>query len=166
VPREDWIENAANVRNLAPPVLNDPMQTPARKSTPFGEANTPDPAGKQQLGTDGTDGSAFPITASESRETAAYYDTGRPTCSLNLVCYRSGSRGCDVQQIQCILRSKFPDDESFDATVASNPQLVSSDVQFFQEIRRRFEKNMSGLFRRYLSLKSHRTFRILAVSCF
>jgi len=94
-----------------------------------------------------------------------YYNTAKPTCSLNLVCYRSGANGCDLQQIQCALRSNYPTDESFQAAISVNKYLVYSDDVFFKEMQRLYKYEMCGFFRRYFSLKSLRAFRVLAVSC-
>jgi hypothetical protein len=99
-----------------------------------------------------------------SAETPSFYDTSKPTCSLNLVCYRSGAKGCDLQQIHCLLRSRLPGDESFVAIADANPHLVHTDDQFFHEIRQLYETKMCGFFRRYFSLKTLRMFRVLAVS--
>jgi len=93
-----------------------------------------------------------------------YYDTARATCSLNLVCYRSGAKGCDLQQIQCVLRSNFSTDESFRAATKSNKHLVHTDDEFFRDMQRLYKYKMCGFFRRYFSLKTLRAFRVLAVS--
>lgn len=102
-------------------------------------------------------------TTTPAQNRPAYYNTSKPTCSLNLVCYRSGAKGCDLQQIHCVLRSSFPDDANFHAALKSNPHLIHADDQFFREIQRLYKTQMCGFFRRYFSLKSLKAFRILAV---
>lgn len=102
-------------------------------------------------------------TTTPAQTRPAYYNTSKPTCSLNLVCYRSGAKGCDLQQIHCVLRSSFPDEANFLAAVKANPHLIHADEQFFREIQRLYKTQMCGFFRRYFSLKSLKAFRILAV---
>lgn len=102
-------------------------------------------------------------TTTPAQTRPAYYNTSKPTCSLNLVCYRSGAKGCDLQQIHCVLRSSFPDEANFHAAVKANPHLIHADDQFFREIQRLYKTQMCGFFRRYFSLKSLKAFRILAV---
>jgi hypothetical protein len=101
---------------------------------------------------------AFPATVH-------FYDVTKPTCSLSLVCYRSGAKGCALLQLQCVLRSLFPDDASFETVLEANPHLVHTDDQFFREMRRLYETGMCGFFRRWFSLKTLRAFRVLAVRC-
>lgn len=143
------------IRSLAPPVPNAAMTSPLVENMPLRPA-TPSPSEKQS-GTETT-------TAPEDSKTPSFYDITKPTCSLNLVCYRSGAKGCDLQQVQCVLRSMFPSDETFDTVIEANPHLVHTDDQFFQEMRRLYSTEMCGFFRRYFSLKTLRAFRVLAVS--
>ncbi|CAM1502098.1 Fc.00g040820.m01.CDS01 [Cosmosporella sp. VM-42] len=105
---------------------------------------------------------SFVDPAALRRNGPSYYDIDRPTCSLNLVCYRSGAGGCDLQQIQCILRSRFSDEGSFQAAIDANERLVNTDFEFFSEMQAIFRYQMSSFFRRHFSLKSHKAFRILA----
>ncbi|ROW03074.1 hypothetical protein VMCG_05749 [Cytospora schulzeri] len=133
-----------SIRALAPPVANVPMTSP--RIAGAGPHRTP------------TIHTARP----SSPNTEGPYDVNKPTCSLNLVCYRSGAKGCELQQVQCILRSKFPDDDSFDKVVHANKQLVYNNAKFFSEMRRLYKVKMCSPLRRYLSLKSLRAFRILA----
>lgn len=102
-------------------------------------------------------------TTTPAQTRPAYYNTSKPTCSLNLVCYRSGAKGCDLQQIHCVLRSSFPDEATFLAAIKANPHLIHADDQFFRKIQRLYKTQMCGFFRRYFSLKSLKAFRILAV---
>ncbi|KAK8034579.1 hypothetical protein PG993_009574 [Apiospora rasikravindrae] len=85
------------------------------------------------------------------------YDTSKPTCSLDLVCYRAGSGGCNPQQIQCTLRSR---------TIEANPSLISTDDQLFSQMKRIFEKEIRGFIRRRLSLKTLKSFRVLAADSY
>lgn len=150
-----WASGSEAISSLAPPVGNNPMSSP-NPNTASSEAGIDDlVADKPGVGQNGRGG---PVPTQ-----LAYYDVTKPTCSVNLVCYRSGAKGCDLQQIQCILGSKFTSQESFEYTLNKNPHLIDSDVRFFREMRRLFRNEMSGFFRRSLSLKSLRAFRILAV---
>ncbi|KAK3304955.1 uncharacterized protein B0T15DRAFT_256265 [Chaetomium strumarium] len=101
-------------------------------------------------------------TAGKESESPVFYDTTRPTCSLYLVCYRSGARGCDLQQLLCAVRTRFPSDESLDIVIYANPYLVQTDHQLFVEMRRLYTTQMCGFLRRYFSLKTLRSFRLLA----
>ncbi|KIW02362.1 uncharacterized protein PV09_06184 [Verruconis gallopava] len=92
------------------------------------------------------------------------YDVTRPTCSLNVVCYRSGKNGCELRQVQTVLASRFKNAEAFKKTCARNPQLISTDQRLFDELRRLYEKEMCGFWRRHFSLKTLRGLRVLAYS--
>lgn len=142
-----WVPKTTT--GLAPPVPQDPMSSPLVAHGISDQINL----GRE---TPPTDITHVPNTGA--------YDTSKPTCSLNLVCYRSGAKGCDLQQLQCVLRSKFPTQEGFQMTVDANKNLVHNDEQFFREMRRLFDGQMSSFMRRTFSLKSHKAFRILAVS--
>lgn len=141
---------SANIRTLAPPVANLPMNSPLVASN--------DPT---QLRPQTT---ANLIAGSNDAVQDTFYDVTKPTCSLNIICYRSGASGCELQQVQCTLRSRFPDDESFEKVLADNKHLVCSDAQLFEQMQRLYQSKMCSGARRYLSLKSLRAFRILAVS--
>jgi hypothetical protein len=86
-----------------------------------------------------------------------------PTCSLNLVCYRSGVQGCKLRQIQTIYKSRFADDAAFQKALAQQPQLISSDVEFFQTLRKQYLGHMCGFWRRVFFLKTLCGFRLLQV---
>ncbi|KAL6407419.1 hypothetical protein AUP68_10251 [Ilyonectria robusta] len=146
---------SGNSGSLVPPVSNIPMNSPnALKYLHDQWTEHPRLEPKDDL-----EGDESPsITAND----AGFYDISKPTCSLNLVCYRSGANGCDLQQVQCILRSKFPSDDEFQSAIAANPHLIHTDAQFFDEIQRLFATEMSGFFRSYFSLKSLQAFRVLA----
>jgi len=142
-----WSSNPNPSSSLAPPVPQDPMRSPniAHRTALMQGHN-----------------SESEVKASAHMAPSGPYDITKPTCSLNLVCYRSGAKGCDLQQVQCILRSKFPDSSAFQNTVDANPILVHTDQQFFREMRKLFDGHMSSFTRRWLSLKTHKAFRILA----
>ncbi|KAK1831853.1 hypothetical protein QBC39DRAFT_350311 [Podospora conica] len=136
-----------------PPLSN--IQAPSSDPKTLG----PDPP---SLNSRSSTSSTSKTTTAPAQTRPAYYNTTKPTCSLNLVCYRSGANGCDLQQIHCVLRSSFPDEAKFHAAVKANPQLIHADDQFFREIQRLYKTQMCGFFRRYFSLKSLKAFRILA----
>jgi hypothetical protein len=48
--------------------------------------------------------------------------------------------------------------------LAANSNFVQTDDRFLEQVKRAYEIKMCGFWRRYLSLKSHRAFRILSVS--
>lgn len=152
------------IRSLAPPVSTLPMTSPLVERMPpppeagglVPQSATPPPSEKQPS-------TATTAPAVQDAASSIFYDISKPTCSLNLVCYRSGAKGCDLQQIQCVLRTMFPSDESFDTVIEANPHLIYSDNQFFEEMHRLYRTRMCGFFRRYFSLKTLRAFRVLAV---
>lgn len=141
-----------DVRGLSPPVFQQPMNTPVMASP----AQTP--TDQHPMNT--------PIVGCLPNETSrGAYDISRPTCSLNLVCYRGGSVGCILRQVQTVSSSRFPTKEAFDATMEKNSQLIATDEAFFYELRRLYH-DMSGIWRRYLSLKTLTGLRLLSVSTF
>jgi hypothetical protein len=134
---------------LAPPVSHKFMGTPM---VPFSsEASTDDDISVQPY-----------MNTTSQPATRAAYDTSRPTCSINLVCYRGGSGGCISRQVQTALRSRFSSEEAFQKTIEKDPQLIFADAVFFRELCRLYW-DMSGFWRRYFSLKTLRGLRILAV---
>ena len=145
-----WVlPSSSNTNALVPPVLNDPMRSP----------------GTNLISLEGDAGLSAPGLSIPANSIAAtHYDIDRPTCSLNLVCYRSGAKGCYLQQIQCVLRSRFAKEGDFRLVVLQNPHLVYDDAEFFKEMRRLFEIEMCGFLQRYFSLKSLKAFRVLVVS--
>jgi hypothetical protein len=75
----------------------------------------------------------------------------KPTCSLNLMCYRPGSQGCIRRQIQVV--EKFSEDY---------PGMIRTDQEFFRALHREYEQHICGFWRRYLSLKTLRQIRLLS----
>ena len=88
----------------------------------------------------------------------------KPTCSLNLVCYRSGGRGCEFHQIQTAKRSLFESEDKFRTALAENPELITTDTEFFQALRDVYLGKMSGFWRRAFFLKTLKGIRLLSVS--
>ena len=124
-----WASSTIGIGSLAPPVLNLLMNSPgAGGSVPPGVDDSPSRTLEPQLSTEQF--SSTTTAATPEINIPNFYDTRKPTCSLNLVCYRFGTKGCDLQQIQCILRTKFPSDESFQTTIEANQHLVYSDDRF------------------------------------
>ena len=72
----------------------------------------------------------------------------KPTCSLNLMCYRPGSQGCIRRQIQ-VARKEYPG-------------MIRTDQEFFHALHREYEQYICGFWRRYLSLKTLRQIRLLS----
>jgi hypothetical protein len=75
----------------------------------------------------------------------------KPTCSLNLMCYRSGSQGCIRRQIQVVRKWG----EGY-------PEMIRNDQEFFQALHHEYEQHICGFWRRYLSLKTLRQIRLLS----
>ncbi|KAK5655824.1 hypothetical protein OQA88_5362 [Cercophora sp. LCS_1] len=144
------------IATLAPPVLTKPLEASPGLSPIHGFF----PGLNPDLGPGDSAKTEGPTEAETTSPT--YYDTNKPTCSLNLVCYRSGAKGCELQQIQGILRSKYSSDGSFEAARTANPTLITTDDQFFHEMERLYETKMCSFLRRHFSLKSLKAFRVLA----
>jgi hypothetical protein len=141
-----WVLSPAEP-GLVPPVDQKPMTTP-------GAPSLVPPISQPPMSSPG----AVPGSLMRSA-----YDTQRPTCSLNIVCYRGGSKGCILRQIQTALKSRFPNEDGFKSTMSKNPHLIAGDQEFFYELRRLYWGEMCGFWRKYLSLKTLTGLRLLAV---
>jgi hypothetical protein len=97
-------------------------------------------------------------------ETREHHAVGKPTCSLNLVCYRTGAAGCKLKQVHVVKKSGFKNIETFRAVLKKYPQLISTDRRFLQTLRDTYRKEMCGFWRRMLSFKTLRELRLLVVS--
>lgn len=90
----------------------------------------------------------------------------KPTCSLNLMCYRSGSQGCIRRQIQVASRARWaastPDVS--EKPSKENESMIFDDRQFFHALHQEYEQHIRGFWRRYLSLKTLRRIRVLSYS--
>lgn len=104
------------------------------------------------------------VATSPSSQDTLHYITTKPTCSLNLVCYRSGARGCELHQIQTVKGSRFKDDAEFQKVLVENPELISRDEQFFNALRDVYLGKMCNFWRRSFFLKTLRGIRLLSVS--
>jgi hypothetical protein len=93
-----------------------------------------------------------------------HYNTSKPTCTLNLVCYRSGSKGCELHQIQTAKRSRFKSEAEFQRMVEETTGLIITDEQFFRALRKVYLGKMCGFWRRVFFLKTLRGIRLLSVS--
>jgi len=82
---------------------------------------------------------------------------------LNIVCYRSGAKGCELRQLQTVLASRFKSRDGFLRACNRNPQLISTDRRLFHELRRLYEQEMCDFWRRHFSLKTLRGLRVLSV---
>jgi hypothetical protein len=86
------------IRSLAPPVPTLPLSSPSSERFPVVadvEFVGQSPTGKQLEKQTGT----LTVTADHDAERPGFYDDTKPTCSLNLVCYRSGAKGCGLEQV-------------------------------------------------------------------
>ncbi|KIX92200.1 uncharacterized protein Z520_12081 [Fonsecaea multimorphosa CBS 102226] len=93
---------------------------------------------------------------------AKTYVSTKPTCSLNLVCYRSGAVGCKMVQVRVAKASQFKDDATFQKAVTENPELIVSDVEFFEKVRDAYRHQMCNFWRRVFFLKTLRGMRLLS----
>ena len=91
------------------------------------------------------------------------YDINKPTCSLNLVCYRGGDRGCVLVQINAILESRFANLEDFKKALTADPRLIDTDQALLYRLHKAYRSEMCSFWRRIFSLKTHTGIRLLAV---
>jgi hypothetical protein len=98
-----------------------------------------------------------------SYHTSEYVST-HPICALQLVCYRTGIKGCELHHIQTVLESRFEDNQDFQNTIIKNPSLISTDTKFFQALRDVYLGKMCSFWRRAFFLKTLRGIRLLSVS--
>lgn len=89
-----------------------------------------------------------------------------PICALILVCYRMGTKGVELHQIQTVLESRFKDNVDFQTTIRRTPSLISTDAQFFQALRNVYLGKMCGFWRRTFFLKTLRGIQLLSVRFF
>ncbi|KAK0634009.1 hypothetical protein B0T14DRAFT_85145 [Immersiella caudata] len=102
------------------------------------------------------------VAVKEATENSDQYDTSRPLCSLHLLCYRSGGRPPCRGQLITALKSRFPDEQSYEALVKEHVEYIVTDEKLFEQMRHVYETKMCGFFRQYLSLKSLRSLRLLS----
>lgn len=147
------------IASLAPPIATLPLET----SPGFSIATTTGDVFSNREPSLG----ASPVPKIEGlkaeNNSPAYCDSRKPTCSLNLVCYRSGAKECELRQIQGILRDRCSSDEAFEAAKMAHPSLISTDHQFFHEMKSMYETEMCGFLRRHLSPKSLQAFQVPVV---
>ena len=88
----------------------------------------------------------------------------KPTCSLNLMCYRSGSQGCIRRQIQVASRARWAAStlDLSEKPLKEIASMIFDDRQFFHALHREYEQHIRGFWRRYLSLKTLRRIRVLS----
>lgn len=107
--------------------------------------------------------SVLPPTQTVSSPTTG--SMAKPTCSLNLMCYRSGSQGCVRRQIHVLSQARLAisrDDYSSIVSIKNSGGLVRTDEEFFAALHREYEHHICGFWRRYLSLKTLRQIRLLS----
>ncbi|CAO2656555.1 Nn.00g053580.m01.CDS01 [Neocucurbitaria sp. VM-36] len=83
----------------------------------------------------------------------------KPTCSLNLICYRPGSQGCVRRQMQVARKSHVQPQEK---VPQQNAGLITSDEQFFLALSREYNQHICGFWRGLVSLKTLRQIRLLS----
>jgi hypothetical protein len=135
-----------------------PLLTPSRDTVESPLVPPPSPFLGQHL-------NAEDIRAAPSKG-PAYYDTSKPTCTLNLVCYRYGTKGCELHQIQAAKRSRFKSEGEFQKLIKDNPELITTDEQFFYAVRKVYLRKMCSFWRRIFFFKTLRGLRLLSVGKF
>jgi hypothetical protein len=94
---------------------------------------------------------------------SAVYDTSKPTCTLNLMCFRDQTKGCRIWQVSVTHVDKWMDWNAFSQYCHDHEHVLTSDKSLFRAMRVAYEKELSSLWRRWTSLKSLKGFRILSV---
>lgn len=90
------------------------------------------------------------------------FDTGKPTCSINLLCQRDGI--LQKYQVMVISKDQCIGPNEFERLIARNKRLIQTDTQFFKAIKEIYEKKMYGIWRSMFSLKTLREIRLISVS--
>jgi hypothetical protein len=90
------------------------------------------------------------------------FDSGKPTCSINLLCNRNGT--LKKYQIQVISKDRCSESGQFESLVANNKSLIQTDTQFLECIKKTYERKMCGIWRRLFSIKTLREIRLVSVS--
>jgi hypothetical protein len=90
-------------------------------------------------------------------------DLEKPTCSLNLICYRPGSQGCVLRQVRVLNRQRSKDNVELENSLKLDSDLIETDQDFFEAIRAEYSEHMCGFWRHYFSLKTLRHIRLLSV---
>jgi hypothetical protein len=80
--------------------------------------------------------------------------------------YRTGTKGCELRQIQTILESRFEEKAAFKLAIKESPSLIATDAQFFRALRDVYLQQMCGFWRKALFLKTLRGIRLLSVRPF
>ena len=103
-------------------------------------------------------------TAWTANQNTLEYVSTHATCALNLVCYRTGTKECELQCIQTVLECRFNHKQVFQNTLLQKSGLISTDIQFFHALRDVYLRRMCGFWRRSFFLKTLRGVRLLSVS--
>jgi hypothetical protein len=109
-------------------------------------------------------GATAGATASLPSTSPAQEHLSKPTCSLNLMCYRPGYQGCVLKQITVIGRSRYTSEEAYrEALLKHKDSLISSDEDFFRALRTTYMQHMCSHWRRHFSMKTLHQIRLLSV---
>jgi hypothetical protein len=101
-----------------------------------------------------------PVTPEEP----TVYDVTLPSCSLMLLCYRSGPGGCERKQVEVVARSRFYTIHEYNRLVKAKPELLCTDRQLFDALQDVYLEDMCSIWRRWFSLKTMRRIQLLEVS--
>ncbi|RJE19883.1 hypothetical protein PHISCL_07774 [Aspergillus sclerotialis] len=88
------------------------------------------------------------------------FDTGKPTCSINLLCHRNGI--LQKYQVQVISKDRCAGPNQYNSLIASNKRLIKTDIQFFKAVKKTYEKEMYGIWRTLFYLKTLREIRLVS----
>ena len=84
----------------------------------------------------------------------------RPTCSLSLLCY---SRGYEMSKVRVASREIYNAESKFRQALVKQPDLCTTDKELFIRLKAVYNKELCGFWRRWFSLKSLRSLRLLSV---
>lgn len=85
------------------------------------------------------------------------------TCALNLLCYRSGSKGCVKRRIEVVARFRFATGAMLVSLLTRKPELITTKKRLFLALRHEYHMGMCGFWREYCSLRTLRQLRVLSV---
>jgi len=107
-----------------------------------------------------------PLTMEELRAEKAKSDLIfiKPTCSINLVCYRKGAHGCKMRPIQTVLKSRIPKQASLRRMMRLHTYLVQSDKKLMEALRATCRYQTCTFWLRWFFLKTLRGVRLLTIT--
>lgn len=141
---------------------------PSLQTSPVPVSSTPPPQPPLPV----TQWAAIPLSAVHSKALSPNSDQtqisvnaipSKRTCSLHLLCYRSGGRGCKRAYIRVTKKEFYAGVLEYEEDIKNSQDLITRDENFFKGLRRIYRSEMCGFWRRLLGLKTLRRIQLLTV---